>query len=81
MDANDPKVIELSFKVLESIILKCEDKDYDDIMKIAQIMNKNAQFGNYPEEVKLAYIEAISKLQTLNQAQINDLRDMLKAED
>ena len=81
MDANDPKVIELSFKILESIIMKCEDKDYDDIMKIAQIMNKNAQFGNYPEEIKLAYTEAISKLQTLNQDQINDLREMLKAEE
>lgn len=81
MDANDPKVIELSFKVLESIIMKCEDNDYDEIMKIAQIMNKSAQFGNYPEEIKLAYTDAISKLQTLNQDQINDLREMLKAEE
>ncbi len=81
MDANDPKVIELSFKVLESIILKCEGKDYDETMKVAQIMNQNAQIGDYPEEIKLAYTEAISKLQTLNQDQINDLREMLKSED
>lgn len=81
MDVNDPKVIELSFKVLESIITKCDDKSYDDVMKIAQIMNQNAQVGNYPEEMKLAYAEALNKLQTLNEDQVNDLREMLKSEE
>lgn len=81
MDANDPKVIELSFKVLESIIVKCDDKNYDDIMKVAKIMCQNAQIGNYPEELKLAYTEALAKLETLNEDQIRDLREMLQSED
>ena len=81
MDMNDPKVIELSFRVLESIILKCEGKNYEDTMKVAQMMNQNAQAGNYPEELKLGYTEAINKLETLNESQINDLRDMLKSEE
>ena len=80
-DVNDPKIIELSFHVLETIILKTEEKKLAEVLKIAKIMNETAQIGNYPEELKFAYSDALTKLGTLNDDLLKDLRDMLKSDE
>ena len=80
-DVNDPKIIELSFHVLETIILKTEEKNLAEVLKIAKIMNETAQIGDYPEELKFAYSDALTKLGTLNDDLLKDLRDMLKSDE
>ncbi len=80
-DVNDPKIIELSFHVLETIILKTEEKKLAEVLKIAKIMNETAQIGDYPEELKFAYSDALTKLGTLNDDLLKDLRDMLKSDE
>ncbi len=81
IDVNDPKVIELSFHVLETIIVKTEDKKLAEVIKIAKIMNETAQMGDYPEELKFAYSDALAKLGTLNDDLLKDLREMLKSDE
>jgi len=81
VDVNDPKVIELSFHVLETIILKTDEKKLDEVIKVAEVMNELCQSGNYPEELKFAYSDALTKLGTLNDDLLKDLREMLKADD
>ena len=80
IDANDPKIIELSFHVLETIILKTEGKKLADVIKIAQIMRETCNNGDYPEELKFAYEDALNKLGTLNDDLLKDLREMLKSD-
>lgn len=80
IDANDPKVIDLSFHVLETIILKTEDKKLSEVIKIAQIMNETCKNGDYPEELKFAYEDALNKLGTLSDDLLKDLREMLKTD-
>ena len=81
IDANDPKFIELCFHVLETMIIKTDDKNISEVIKIAQIMNEVAQSGAYPDELKYAYTDALTKLNTLNDDLLKDLRDMLKTDD
>ncbi len=81
IDANDPKIIELSFHVLETIITKTENKNLSEVIKIAQVMNEVAQSGDYPEELKYAYTDALTKLGTLNDDLLKDLREMLKSDE
>ncbi len=78
IDVNDPKIVELSFHVLEKIIMKCDGKDLKETMEIAKIMENKAQEGDYPEELKYAYSDALNKLGTLNDDLLSDLREMLK---
>lgn len=81
VNVNDPKIIELSFHVLETIILKTDGMKLDEVKKVARVMNELCQEGSYPEELKYAYSDALMKLDTLNDDLLVDLRDMLKADD
>ena len=81
VNVNDPKIIELSFHVLETIILKTDGMKLDEVKKVAKVMNELCQEGDYPAELKYSYSDALMKLDTLNDDLLVDLRDMLKADD
>ena len=72
-----PKVVELSFKILEKAILAIDFEDKQELVNLAQIMLKNAQAGKYPEEIKLGYEEALNKINVLNLDQIKEIRTII----
>jgi len=72
-----PKVVELSFKILEKIILSIEFEEKQELVDLAEIMLKNAREGNYPEEIKLGYEEAMNKVNVLSLDQIKEIRTII----
>ena len=72
-----PKVVELSFKILEKIILSIDFEDKQELVDLAEIMLKNAQAGKYPDEIKLGYEEALNKINVLSLDQIKEIRTII----
>lgn len=76
---NDPKVIEASYNVLEKIIVSIEFKTKEELLKLADIMVKKVQAGNYPEIIKLAYADARHKIELLNLEQLNEIKNIINS--
>ncbi|MCL2540520.1 MAG: hypothetical protein FWE53_03795 [Firmicutes bacterium] len=74
---SSPKVVELSFKILEKIILAIEFEEKQELIALAEIMLKNAKAGNYPEEIKLGYEEALNKINVLSLDQIKEIKTII----
>lgn len=77
ISVQDPKVTELSFRVMESIITKVEFNTKEELLNIATEMKEEAKNDKYPEEIKLAYEEAIKKIEGLSFEQLKELRDII----
>lgn len=77
MTIQDPKVVELSFRVMESILKKVDFNDKQKLLDMAKEMRDEANAGDYPEEIKLAYVEAINKIDGLSLEQLKELRDII----
>ena len=73
------KVIELSFAVMEKMLLAKNFKSKQELMdyclKTTEIAKNNPQ---YPEELKLAYFEAIKKLQDLSFEDIVEIKKIIE---
>lgn len=76
------KVMELSFTILEKILLaqKYENKNQvlDYAIKSLEIARNNDKL---PNELKLAYVEAVTKIKNLSFEEINEIISILKDED
>lgn len=77
MTIQDPKVVELSFRVMESILKKVNFSTKEELLKFANEMREEANNGDYPQELKLAYVEAINKIDGLSLEQLKELRDII----
>ena len=77
MTIQNPKVVELSFRVLEKMIIESKFETKEELVKVANDMKNYAYTGNYPEELKLAYDEAINKINGLSVEQLKELRDII----
>ena len=78
LSANDPKVIELSYDLLEKIIMAINYKSKDDLVKLVSIMvEKVNSDSKYPELLKLAYADAQDKIGLLSLEQINEIKSII----
>jgi hypothetical protein len=73
------QAIELSFTVLEDIIMLRPLTNKKDIMELASNALKKVQEGkNYPQVLKLAYKEMITKLEGLSFEEIKEIRQIIE---
>ena len=73
------KAIELSFTVLEDIIMLKPLTNKEDLMKLAHsAMQKVSTSKSYPEVLKLAYQEMIHKLEGLTFEEIKEIRQIIE---
>lgn len=73
------QAIELSFTVLEEIIMLRELTNKKDILELANRALKKVQEGkDYPQVLKLAYQEMVHKLEGLNFEEIKEIRQILE---
>lgn len=78
LSANDPKVIELSYDLLEKIIMAIDYKTKEDLVKLSSIMVKKVNSDEkYPELLKLAYADAKNKIDLLSLDQINEIKSII----
>jgi len=73
-----PKVVELSFRVFEDLIKNAKFTTKDELLLVAYKARDNANSGDYPEELKLAYEEAINKINSIGIEQILEIKDLLQ---
>ena len=79
LSKNDPKVIEVSYDVLEKIIVSIEFKTKEELVKLADIMVKKVEKGDYPELLKLAYADAKHKIELLSLDQLNEIKNIINS--
>lgn len=76
------KIMELSFTVLEKILLA---KKYDDKKQVLEYAIKCLETARnsdkMPNELKMAYLEAVNKLKGLTFEEIQEIISILKDED
>ena len=78
LSENDPKVIELSYDLLEKIIMAINYKTKEDLVKLSSIMvGKVNSEDKYPELLKLAYTDAKNKIELLSFDQINEIKSII----
>ena len=78
LSENDPKVIELSYDLLEKIIMAIDYKSKDDLVKLSKIMvEKFNSDDKYPQLLKLAYADAQNKIDLLSFDQINEIKSII----
>jgi len=78
---NDPKVIEMSYDILEKIITAIDFKTKEEIVKLAGIMVKKVESSEqYPTILKLAYKDAQHKIDLLSLEQINEIKSIITSD-
>lgn len=81
INENDPKVIEMSYDILEKIITAIDYKSKDDLIRLAGIMVEKVQSDDkYPEIMKVAYKDAKHKIELLSLEQINEIKDIITSD-
>ena len=72
------KILELSFNIMENLLLSKEFKDKDELMSAAK---KGVDISNRDEKMpltlKMAYAEAYSKLDSLSWEEIQEIKDII----
>ncbi|MBR1925991.1 MAG: hypothetical protein IJ837_04005 [Clostridia bacterium] len=79
LSKNDPKVIELSYDILEKVIVAIDFKTQEELLELVDIMVKKAQTGGYPELIKLAYEETKYKIEHLKLEQLNEIKKIINS--
>ena len=79
LSKNDPKVIETSYNIMEKIIVAIDFKEKDELLKLADIMVKKVESGDYPQLVKLAYADAKHKIELLSLEQLNEIKNIINS--
>lgn len=72
------KILELSFNIMENLLLS---KDFQDKTELLAAAKKGVDISNkddkMPLELKLAYAEAYSKLNSLSWEEILEIKDII----
>jgi hypothetical protein len=77
-DNINTKAIELSFTVLEDIIMQSPLTTKESLMNLAKSASKKVNEGDYPKVLKLAYKEMINKLNSLSFDEIKEIREIIE---
>ena len=78
LTANDPQVIEMSYDLLEKIIMAINYTSKEDLVRLASIMVEKVNSDpKYPELLKLAYADAKNKIELLSFDQINEIKSII----
>lgn len=76
------KVMELSFTILEKILLAKKYENKNEVLEYAIKSLETARSNDkMPMELKMAYLEAVTKLKGLSFEEINEIISILKDED
>ena len=76
------KVMELSFTILEKILLAKKYENNNELLDYAIKSLETARSNDkMPVELKMAYLEAVTKLKGLSFEEINEIISILKDED
>ncbi len=76
------KVMELSFTILEKILLAKKYENKNEVLDYAIKSLETARSNDkMPVELKMAYLEAVTKLKGLSFEEINEIISILKDED
>ncbi len=76
------KVMELSFTILEKILLAKKYESKNEVLEYAIKSLETARSNDkMPMELKMAYLEAVTKLKGLSFEEINEIISILKDED
>lgn len=79
-DDMNAKAIELSFTVLEDIIMLMPLTTKEDIVALANATSKKVQKGkNFPQILKLAYKEMLNKINSLSFDEIKEIREIIES--
>ncbi len=80
MDNNiNMEAMDLSFKILETILILKDYKNKQEILKVADVMRNVAlNSDEYPKVVKDAYIEAYKKLDGLSYEEMMEIKDIIE---
>ena len=71
--------IDLSFKILETILILKDYKSKEEVLKVAHVMRGVAlDSEEYPKVVKDAYIEAYKKLEGLSYEEMMEIKDIIE---
>ena len=72
------KILELSFNIMENLLLSKDFKDKDELMAVAKkgvdISNRDEKM---PTELKMAYAEAYQKLDSLSWEEILEIKEII----
>ncbi len=79
LSKNDPKVIEVSYDVLEKIVVAINFQTKEELLRLANIMVEKVKKGDYPELLKLAYADALHKIELLSLAQLNEIKNIINS--
>lgn len=77
LNADDPKVVEMSYNVFEKILTSIDYKTKEELIDLADIMVKKVEEGDYPEILKMAYQDARKKIEILNLQQLNEIKSII----
>lgn len=82
MEKVSVEAMELSFKVLETILVYKDYKSKEEVVKVAETM-KNIALANarYPKTVKEAYVEACSKISDLPFSDMMEIKEIITSDD
>ena len=72
------KILELSFNIMENLLLSKDFKDKAELMVAAKKgVDISSKDEKMPIELKMAYAEAYSKLDTLTWEEILEIKDII----
>ena len=72
------KILELSFNIMENLLLSKEFKDKEELMVAAKKgVDISSKDEKMPMELKMAYAEAYSKLDSLSWEEILEIKEII----
>jgi hypothetical protein len=75
---NNKEIIDLSFKIVETLVAVKEFKSKDEALKMINSMcNVANSSSDYPDTIKMAYKEAVKKVEYLSFDELCELRDLV----
>ena len=78
MQNTNVEAMELSFKILETVLVLKDYKSKAEVLKVAEVMRKVAlDSAEYPKTVKEAYIEAYKKLDGLTFDEMMEIKSII----
>ena len=72
------RILELSFNIMENLLLSKDFKDKDELMAAAKKgVDLSSKDAKMPIELKMAYAEAYTKLSSLSWEEILEIKDII----
>ena len=73
------EAMDLSFKILETVLVLKDYKSKEEVLKVAGVMRGVAlDSEEYPKTVKDAYVEAYKKLEGLSYEEMMEIKEIIE---